>query len=43
LVRGAARSGLAEYWHPDTGAALGAVPQSWSALAAVVRPRAGSG
>lgn len=36
LVRGAERSGLAEYWEPDTGAGLGAVPQSWAALAAVV-------
>jgi len=36
LVVGAERSGFAEYWHPDTGAGLGAVPQSWAALAAVV-------
>jgi hypothetical protein len=36
LVRGAERSGFAEYWHPDTGAGLGAVPQSWAALATVV-------
>ena len=36
LVAGADRSGFAEYWHPDTGAGLGAVPQSWAALAAVV-------
>jgi len=42
LVAGALKSGFAEYWHPDTGAGLGAVPQSWSALAAVVvqAPRA---
>ena len=42
LRAGAGRSGLAEYWHPDTGAGLGAIPQSWAALAAVVgaeRPR----
>jgi hypothetical protein len=38
LVAGARRSGLAEYWHPDTGEGLGAVPQSWAALAAVVGP-----
>ena len=38
LVAGAHRSGLAEYWHPDTGQGLGAVPQSWAALAAVVGP-----
>jgi len=36
LVAGVERSGFAEYWHPDTGAGLGAVPQSWAALAAVV-------
>ena len=38
LVAGAHRSGLAEYWHPDTGEGLGAVPQSWAALAVVVGP-----
>ncbi|MGZ4728284.1 MAG: MGH1-like glycoside hydrolase domain-containing protein, partial [Acidimicrobiales bacterium] len=38
LVAGARRSGLAEYWHPDTGLGLGAVPQSWAALATVVAP-----
>jgi glycogen debranching enzyme len=36
LVLGADRSGFAEYWHPDTGRGLGAVPQSWATLAAVV-------
>lgn len=36
LVEGARRSGFAEYWHPDTGEAGGAVPQSWSTLAWVV-------
>ncbi|MBK5222486.1 MAG: hypothetical protein JJE52_06365 [Acidimicrobiia bacterium] len=30
--RGAARSRMAEHWHPDDGTGLGAVPQSWSAL-----------
>ena len=35
LVRGASRSGLAEHWHPDTGEAQGAHPQSWTGLAAV--------
>jgi len=29
---GAAASGLAEYWHPDSGASGGAVPQSWTGL-----------
>jgi hypothetical protein len=29
-------NGFAEHWEPDSGAALGAAPQSWSALAAVV-------
>jgi hypothetical protein len=36
LVRGAVASGFAEYWEPDTGTGLGAAPQSWTALAAVV-------
>jgi hypothetical protein len=36
LRHGATASGLAEHWNPDTGAALGAVPQSWTALAALV-------
>jgi hypothetical protein len=42
LLAGAGCSGFAEYWQPDTGAGLGAVPQSWAALAAVVAqaPRA---
>lgn len=36
LVSGARRSGLAEYWHPDSGVGGGAVPQSWTGLAYVV-------
>jgi hypothetical protein len=36
LVAGAQRSGFAEYWDPDTGEGLGAVPQSWTALAVMV-------
>jgi hypothetical protein len=32
-------TGWAEYWNPDTGAALGAIPQSWTALAAVMTIR----
>jgi len=36
LVRGAVTSGFAEFWNPDTGAGLGACPQSWTCLAAVV-------
>jgi hypothetical protein len=39
LVRGATASGFAEYWDADDGTALGARPQSWTALAAVVSPR----
>jgi hypothetical protein len=35
LVAGAEASGLAEYWHPDTGEGLGASPQSWTGLAMV--------
>ncbi len=38
LLAGAHQSGFAEYWHPDTGQGLGAVPQSWTALAALVIP-----
>lgn len=33
LGAGARASDLAEHWHPDTGGALGAVPQSWAGLA----------
>jgi hypothetical protein len=35
-IAGAAASGLAEYWNPDTGAGRGAVPQSWTALVLVM-------
>ncbi len=43
-VAGAWASGMAEYWNPDTGAGLGAVPQSWTGLALVLarRPRGGA-
>jgi hypothetical protein len=36
LIRGATNSGWAEYWDADDGTGLGAAPQSWAALAAVV-------
>jgi len=36
LRGGALRSGLAEFWHPDTAAPGGAVPQSWTGLAVLV-------
>jgi hypothetical protein len=36
LQRGAVVSGWAEYWDADDGTGLGAAPQSWAALAAVV-------
>ena len=36
IVAGAVGSGFAEHWVPETGAALGAVPQTWSALALAV-------
>lgn len=39
MVAGASASGFAEYWEPDTGGALGAVPQTWTTLASVVRAR----
>ncbi len=32
----AARSGFAEHWNPETGAACGARPQTWSALVAAI-------
>ena len=35
-VAGAFTSGLAEYWNPDTGEGLGAIPQSWTGLAIVM-------
>lgn len=38
LVEGARRSRFAEYWHPDSGAPLGARPQSWATLAVLVSP-----
>lgn len=41
LVEAAVISGLAEYWHPDTAAPGGAVPQSWTGLAILVSPREG--
>lgn len=34
------RNGWAEYWNPETGEGLGAAPQSWAALAAVMTPPA---
>ena len=42
LIAGANQSGLAEHWHPDTGQGLGATPQTWTALAAVVSRSQGS-
>ncbi len=42
-VRGALRSGLAEYWDPDTGVGSGAVPQSWTGLALVLADAGGAG
>ncbi len=36
IQAGAWRSGFAEYWEPDTGEGLGAVPQSWATLALLV-------
>jgi hypothetical protein len=38
-VAGAVASGWAEWWHPDTAAAGGAVPQSWTGLAALLARR----
>jgi len=38
-VSGAEISGLAEYWNGDSGLGLGAVPQSWTGLALLMRKR----
>ncbi|MCY4257393.1 MAG: hypothetical protein OXE04_03785 [bacterium] len=35
-VQGAMQSGFGEYWNPDDASTTGAVPQSWTALAAVL-------
>lgn len=35
-IRGADRSGFAEYWDGDTGEGGGAIPQSWTGLALVM-------
>jgi hypothetical protein len=40
-VRGAITSELAEYWDPDDGTGLGAVPQSWSGLMILMDGHAG--
>jgi hypothetical protein len=37
MCTGAVRSGYAEFWVADTGAPLGAVPQTWSTLVLPVR------
>lgn len=37
-LAGARSSQLAEYWHPDDGRGLGAIPQSWTGLALLVSP-----
>ena len=36
MVTGAVASGFAEYWVAGSGRALGAVPQTWSALTVIV-------
>jgi glycogen debranching enzyme len=35
---GAVASGWAEYWNPENGRGLGAVPQSWAGLVIAMRP-----
>jgi hypothetical protein len=35
---GAAASGWAEYWNPENGRGLGAVPQSWAGLVIAMQP-----
>jgi hypothetical protein len=36
-ARAAVTSHWAEYWNPDTGAGLGAIPQTWTAIVAAMR------
>ena len=31
-IAGVVRSGFSEFWHPDTGAARGATPQTWATI-----------
>ncbi len=38
-ANGAQVSGCAEYWHPETGEGLGAIPQSWAGLSLVSTKR----
>jgi hypothetical protein len=33
-TNGTISSGFSEYWNPESGAACGATPQTWSAVAA---------
>ena len=40
MLAGVTTSGFAEHWVADTGAPLGAVPQTWSTLALVMRAAA---
>jgi hypothetical protein len=42
-VAGAEASALAEYWDPDDGTGLGAIPQSWTGLALVMSNVPGRG
>ncbi len=39
-VSGASASGWAEYWNPEDGTGLGAVPQSWTSVVAAMVSRA---
>lgn len=39
ITRGAVASGFAEYWEPDSGNGLGAIPQSWTLLIMAMRSR----
>ncbi len=38
-IEGAKVSGFAEYWHPETGKGLGAIPQSWTGISLVSAKR----
>ena len=41
-VTAALANGWAEYWNPETGAGLGAAPQTWTGLALLMDPKDGA-
>jgi hypothetical protein len=41
-VAGCRRAGFSEYWHPETGHGLGAIPQTWAAVTVLLESPSGS-